>query len=219
MELKGKRIAFLGDSITQGVGASCPENAYWQVFGRNTGAIVSGNGIGGTRYAKQPNVEKFEWAEKYFELRVEELDPDAEVVFVFGGTNDHGHGNAPLGKMSDRENTSFYGAVHCLCRKLLERYPNAEIVLATPLHCGGEEAAINCSPEKIRNVAPMSAYAQAIREVAEYYGLPLLDLYRMSGLSPEVKEVRELYMPDWLHPSDLGHARIASRIEGFLKTL
>lgn len=219
MELKGKRVAFLGDSITQGVGASCPENAYWQVFGRNTGAIVTGNGIGGTRYARQPGVERFEWAEKYFELRVAELDPDADVVFVFGGTNDHGHGNAPLGTMADRDCTTFYGAVHSLCVKLLERYPTAEIVLATPLHCGGEAAAINGSPEKIRNVAPMSAYAQAIREVAEYYGLPLLDLYRMSGLTPEVKEVREGYMPDWLHPSDAGHARIASRIEGFLKTL
>ena len=32
MQLKDKKILFLGDSITEGVGASCPENANWQVF-------------------------------------------------------------------------------------------------------------------------------------------------------------------------------------------
>ncbi|MBQ8683410.1 MAG: SGNH/GDSL hydrolase family protein [Clostridia bacterium] len=219
MELKGKRIAFLGDSITQGVGASCPENVYWQVFGRNTGAIVSGNGIGGTRYAKQPGVTEFTWGEKYFELRVDELDPDADVIVVLGGVNDFVHGNAPLGKMSDRDPTTFYGAVHSLCLKLLERYPTSEIVLMTPLHCGNEEVYTNYHETHIRMVASLGGYAQAIREVAEYYGLPVLDLFRTSGLNPEVPIIREMYMPDGLHPNDAGYARMAKRLEGFLRTL
>ena len=47
MELKNKKIAFLGDSITQGCNASTPDNFYWNVVARETGAISFGYGIGG----------------------------------------------------------------------------------------------------------------------------------------------------------------------------
>ena len=40
MELKGKKIYFLGDSITEGVGASDAEHCYVSVFGKLSGAIV-----------------------------------------------------------------------------------------------------------------------------------------------------------------------------------
>ena len=53
MELKGKKIAFLGDSITEGCGTSAREHIYWNVIGRRTGAEVFGYGIGGTRIAPQ----------------------------------------------------------------------------------------------------------------------------------------------------------------------
>ena len=219
MELKNKKILFLGDSITEGVGASCPENAYWQVFGRNTGAIVKGYGISGTRIAPQrtPEREGAESFAQYFGSRVEGMDPEADVIVVFGGTNDFGHGDAPLGCMADREETSFYGALHCLYRKLLAKYPSAEIVVMTPLHRGGEEDPVN--NWGIRNITNLAGYVQAIREVAEFYAIPVLDLYRLHGVIPEIPVLRETYMPDWLHPSDAGHARIASRLEGFLKTL
>ena len=219
MELKGKKVLFLGDSITEGVGVSCIENTYWNVFGRNTGAIVKGYGISGTRIAPQraPEREGAESMAQYFGSRVEGMDPDADVIVVFGGTNDFGHGDAPLGSMADREETSFCGALHCLCRKLLAKYPTAEIVVMTPLHRGGEEDPINNFG--LRNVTNLAGYVRAIREVAEFYAIPVLDLYRMGGITPEITVMRETYMPDWLHPGDAGAARIASRLEGFLKTL
>ncbi|MBQ9859417.1 MAG: SGNH/GDSL hydrolase family protein [Clostridia bacterium] len=219
MDLKGKKVLFLGDSITRGTGASCEENAYWNVFGRNTGAIVKGYGISGTRIAPQrtPESPGGESYAQYFGSRVEGMDPEADIVVVFGGTNDFGHGDAPFGRMTDREETSFYGALHCLYRKLLTKYPTAEIVVITPIHRGGEDDPFY--NQVARTAAPLSGYVQAIREVAEYYGLPVLDLYRMGGISHHVTKVQETYLPDWLHPSDAGHARIASRLEGFLKTL
>ena len=219
MELKNKRIAFLGDSITQGYGVSEPSKLYWQVLGRNTGAIVSANGIGGSRLAKQPGVTEFEGPEKYFELRVEELDPDADVVVVYGGVNDFGGSNAPLGRMGDREPDTFYGACHSLFLKLLNRYPTSEIVIMTPLHCGNEWVYVNYDQTHTRNVADLEGYVDVIREVAAYYGLPVLDLFRTSGMQSDVPIIREKLLPDWLHPNDIGHARIASRLEGFLKTL
>lgn len=53
MILKNKRVLFLGDSITEGVGVSSPEKCYVSVFGKMSGAIVKNYGIGGTRIAKQ----------------------------------------------------------------------------------------------------------------------------------------------------------------------
>lgn len=69
------------------------------------------------------------------------MEPEADVIVVFGGTNDFGHGDAPLGTMSDRTPYTFYGACHVLIRKLLERYPEAELVFMTPLHRYVEERA------------------------------------------------------------------------------
>ena len=58
-----------------------------------------------------------------------------------------------------------------------------------------------------------------IKEVAGYYGLPVLDLFAGSGLQPEVDIIKQEYMPDGLHPSDKGHKRIAERLYGFLSAL
>ena len=56
-------------------------------------------------------------------------------------------------------------------------------------------------------------------EVAQWYALPVLDLYATSGIQPENPVSRERLCPDGLHPSDEGHALIARRIGQFLQTL
>ena len=65
----------------------------------------------------------------------------------------------------------------------------------------------------------MKKYVEAIREVAEYYSLPVLDLYKMSGFQPAVDIIRATYMPDGLHPSDAGAAKIADKLRDFLIAL
>ena len=56
MELSGKKINFLGDSITEGVGASAPDKVYHQVMLGKYGLAAARNyGISGTRYARQIN--------------------------------------------------------------------------------------------------------------------------------------------------------------------
>ena len=47
---------------------------------------------------------------------------DADGVVVFGGTDDFGHGDAPIGTPSDRTYDTFYGACHVLFSKLIEKY-------------------------------------------------------------------------------------------------
>ncbi len=113
MELKGKTINFLGDSITEGAGTSGPEKIYPAVIARNEGLKVARNyGIGGTRIARQTGKSAEEKFDLDFCMRVDEMDPHADAVVVFGGTNDWGHGDAFLGCMNDRTPWTFYGALH-----------------------------------------------------------------------------------------------------------
>lgn len=217
MELKGKKVNFLGDSITEGAGTSSPDKCYVSVFGKISGAEVRNYGIGGTRIAKQRNCSANLVWDNDFVGRVDEMDADADVIAVFGGTNDYGHGDAPIGDFSSRDEYTFYGAMHVLCEKLINKYPEADIVFLTPLHRLQEER--NANEIGIRNELPLEGYVEIIKEVAAYYGLPVLDLYSVSGLQPSVDVIREKYMPDGLHPSDAGAEKIAKRIYSFLKTL
>ena len=221
MELNGKKIVFLGDSITEGYSPSRPEDVYWNVLAENTGAICKNFGISTTRIARQQHPvadPDAHWEHEEFCSRVAQLDEDADVVVVFGGTNDFGHGDAPFGSFDDRTQDTFYGALHELCRLLLERYPSKEIVFLTPLHRTTED--IPCAAQNDGRVPRrLVDYRNAIIEVAQYYGLPVLDLYAVSGIQPRVPIIQQTMMPDGLHPNSLGHARIASRLEGFLRTL
>lgn len=217
MEIQNKKIAFLGDSITEGAGASCPEKGYVSVFNRISGADVKNYGVGGTRIARQRHPSSEPRFDLDFVRRVDDMDEDADIVAVFGGTNDYGHGDAPLGTFESRDVYTFYGAMHTLCQKLINKYPKTVIIFITPLHRLNEKLGLN--DWGIRNAAPLSVYVDIIKEVARYYSLPVLDLYAMSGLQPEIDVIRELYMPDGLHPNDAGAELIAKRIMGFLKSL
>lgn len=211
MELQGKIINFLGDSITEGCGASSKETGFVSLIQARYGLAEARNyGIGGTRIAVQKTPSANPRWDLDFISRVDTMDERADAVFVFGGTNDFGHGDAPFGKFGDKTPDTFYGALYTLMEKLLNRFPEAAIVIATPLHRAMEE-------QEGKN--PLGVYAQAIREVAAYFGLPLLDLYAASGLQPQIPIVREKFCPDGLHPNDAGHARLADRIARFLMTL
>ena len=212
--LKGKKINFLGDSITEGCGTSGVGYRFTDLIEKNTGAVCRNYGIGGTRIAAQHNRVNPVWDENDFCSRVEKMDPDADIVVVFGGTNDFGHGDAPIGQMSDRTDRTFYGALHTLYTRLLERYPESAIIVLTPLHrCN--EASLR-GDNKPADVGDLSTYVNIIRRVAEYYSLPVLDLYACSGLQPLVPVIKERYVPDGLHPNDAGHIILADRIAAFL---
>lgn len=217
MELKNKKINFLGDSITQGCGTTDKSRCFCSLIEANTGAICRNYGLVGTRIARQTIPSECKSFDLDFCKRAEEMDTDADIVVVFGGTNDYGHGDAPLGTMVDRTVYTFYGALHTLCQYLITNYINSTIVFITPLH-RINEGNLKGDSKKI-DVAPLKEYVNIIREVVEYYSLPLLDLYANSGLQPELKVIRDNYVYDGLHPNDAGHQILARKIASFLETL
>ena len=211
MNLQGKIINVLGDSITQGVGTTAPEHIYHAVLGRMVGAAEVRNfGLSGTRIARQigPDAWGAPFTERYLDM-----PDDADLIIVFGGTNDYGHGNAPFGGKADRTVDTFCGACHVLFRGLIEKYPTARIVVMTPLQrVGGSKPCANTGK-------PLRDYADTMAEIAGEYAIPVLDLYRTSGIAADIPAQQALYLPDGLHPNDAGAYRIAERLCAFLEAL
>ena len=211
MELKGKRIAFLGDSITEGWGTSNIKYRYDNVLARmaELGSTFT-DGIGGTRIAYQRTPSGDPRQDLYFCGRAAALDLTADVIVVFGGTNDYGHGDAPFGEDTDRTPSTFCGAVNVLMRILKSRYPQARLVFMTPLRrLGGE----NPSPATGRTLAE---YAAAIVRAGERHGVEVLDLYNTLPLDPDREDDRTAYTIDGLHPNDAGHEMMAKALYEFL---
>ncbi len=215
--LEGKKINFLGDSITAGEGTSDVSRRFTDLIAARYGAVCRNYGIGGTRIAPQKKPSEMPHWDLDFCSRVAGMEPDADVIFVLGGTNDFGHGDAPLGTMADREPVTFYGALHTLYCRLIEKYPHAIIAVGTPLHRRNEECP--CGTRKTEPVGTLADYVAVIKEVAAYYALPVLDLYSVSGLQPNLPVIQEMYVPDKLHPNDAGHTVLARKIGNFLDSL
>lgn len=215
-DLKNKKVLFLGDSITEGVGASSAEYNFVNVFEKISGAQSFNYGIGGTRIASQKN-PSCPNENRYFYTRLSVMEKEADYVVVFGGTNDFGHGNAELGTYKDFTDDTFCGALRHLIESLYEKYPTARIVILTPLHRESENSEINDRGFSV--MAKFKDYINSIRYLAAEYSVPVLDLYNNSNIHTKTEKVKKLFMPDGLHPSDAGHKRIAEMIYSFLQTV
>ena len=218
MNLNGKTVCFLGDSITEGAGASIKNNCYVSLFKTaHPEATVHNFGIGGTRIARQTHPSESPRWDLDFVSRVPEMPEEADVICVFGGTNDFGRGDAPMGKFGDTENDTFYGALYALSLALINKYPTARIVFFTPLHRdykGESSVTVRTDGEWT-----LEDYVDAVRQNAAYFAFPVLDLHVMSGFQPHVPIIKELYTADGLHPNDRGYERLFRIVNKFIENL
>lgn len=204
-------ICFLGDSITEGWGASNLEKCFVSLFKQAHNDVnVCNYGRWGTRIARQKKASESACMDEDFNMRVEQISEAADTVVVFGGTNDFGHGDAEFGSIDDATVWTFCGAVNCLFKKLKEKFSTAKIIVVTPLHR---------SDEMVRNMHGklLVDYVSAIREIAGSYSLDILDLFNCSGIKGQTADGEENYLIDGLHPNDAGHYKIFESLEAFIK--
>ena len=127
------KLIFLGDSITEGVGATCEENKYVSVVAKICGVETANFGVSGTRIARQNKPTLPRTFDYDFQMRAEVMDKDADMVFVFGGTNDYGHGDAKIGSENDDTPYTFYGGLNNLMKKLIGIYGKEKICFILPM--------------------------------------------------------------------------------------
>lgn len=215
--MEGLKINVLGDSITAGSCVANRENRFTERMARMCGAEVRNYGLSGSRIT--PQQQSDDGHSNYVD-RAMQMDPDADLILVFGGTNDYGHGDAPMGQPGDATPETFCGACRVLFEELLTKYPESQIVVMTPLHRLLEDSPRGDNgTRKPADVAPLIEYVNNLKTIAQRYAIPVCDLYSISGLQPSVEAIRTRYIPDGLHPNDAGHAKLTEKLVSFLRAL
>lgn len=231
----GKKYAALGDSITYGYiprnyeGYPGQLDSYAKLTAQALGMTFVNYGYSGDTIAAVGDITN------PMSVRYTQLPDDADLITVMGGTNDIRLG-VPTGQMSDRTNTTFYGALHVLLSGLYKKYyidqgvtvgKAKKIVVCTPIKLLLSSASAQGGTGTLRD---MTAYCNAIKEVAAYYSFPVIDLYNLSGINPHLDETLQgtetgytgfynPYITDGTHPTQEGQQMIANVLCGFLKTL
>ena len=204
------KINFLGDSITKGERATSPEKGFVSLVGKMLTAEVRNYGISGTRFAIQKAPSAKPEYDRYFASRVNEMNHDADLIFVFGGTNDFGHGDAPIGKLGDKTPETFFGAVDFLINELLKHYKKEQIVFIEPLYRTDEIKPYNHIKPFLHT---MPEYREDLLKVLKQYDIEVLKLKDKFGKA----ENNPLYF-DHVHPNDEGHKKLAELVVEYLRS-
>lgn len=212
MPYANKKITFLGDSVTSGGTTSNGKQAFSYVdyLKDYLGAEITNKGLSGS-VITEGNIEN---QTQSFVSRSNQIQ-DQDFVTIFGGINDFWF-NSPLGSMeySSDNVQSFYGALKFLVENLSKKNPIAHFLFVTPLkEC--KEGAPHTYEDNNKLVLHKNRagfteedYVNAIKEVAAYYSVPVLDLFNSSNMNPYIESQRQ-YFADDLHPNQLGAQRLA----------
>ena len=201
MELKNKRVVFLGDSITEGWGTTDVSKVYHQILKRKYDlALACECGVGGTRIARRKSntydATKFDL---FFRLRAQVMPKDVDIVVIFGGTNDFGHGDALFGDTNSEDDYTFNGAINNLINQIKQDCPNSDIVFLTPLHRFDEDRCVNGTGYILKD------YCEAIIGATKRHNIYLIDLFNELYINPHDPNL----VPDGLHLNDTGHEILA----------
>ena len=149
--------------------------------------------------------------------RYKYMDNNADIITVLGGINDFNNA-VPMGNKDSFDPHCFYGALNTLISELLKKYPNKDIIFMTPMKSNFVHAIKNYPDSFSYNKLNLKQvdYVNAIKDTCDYYSIPVLDMYKESGISPYNEYQANLYMPDKLHYNKDGYFRLAKKIARYL---
>jgi len=227
---QGKRVAYLGDSMTdkRRAGTTC---VYWEYLSELLGVEPSVYGISGNQ-----------WDGIYKQaLKLhDEKGTDIDAILIFAGTNDFSHGT-PMGEFFSEttrqtnhngeqvilryrtpilNDSTFCGRINKVMSYLKNNYPSQQIIIMTPIHRGfAQFSDKNVQPDENYSNSQglyLDAYIDALKKAATYWAVPLIDLYSISGLYPLAEAQLQYFHnkdTDRLHPNALGDYRLAKTIQ------
>ncbi|MBQ8725978.1 MAG: SGNH/GDSL hydrolase family protein [Clostridia bacterium] len=207
------KINFLGDSITEGALAGILENRYSTLTAKHFGAEELNFGVSGTRIAKQVKRTNNP-DDDVFMQRAVKMPTDADFTFVFGGTNDYGHGDAKLGVFDDKDDYTFYGALHNLAKYLASTFPKDKICFILPIPRFDQNNPYGDGSKDEAGVS-LQEYIKAEIKTFDFYGVEYLDLSDKFYIPNTQQDDGNLYA-DGLHPNAKGHRFLADCLIEYL---
>ncbi len=222
----GKRVSFLGDSLTDSGTGGFYINNLNDYFGFS---VITKSAKGGTFVSGETTAYG---AAFWQDERVNQLDLDSDIVFVMGGTND-ANNNVSLGSpdISNCDTKTFYGAYHVLISKLIYKYYKLDTgyYAEQGIDYSGVTQTDTAKPIQIFLIAPpymlnsesqynkTPAYAEAVIEIGKLLGCPVCDTRANSGVNLYAREYYKGYRNgnyDYTHVSPEAHKQWAKVIIG-----
>ena len=199
---KGKKMAVLGDSIS-----AVPNGTAKKVWHQWVQELLGISSVvnyseGGRTIARRGNDNNM--LDHYAGM-----DDDADLICVFGGTNDWGM-SVPLGAINSTQGSLFAGAVKSLIEGLLDKYPAKDIVFFTPMQRA--HAFLDPPPNPI----PFTDYNTSLMLLCSSYSIPVYDTWHSAGISAAMSAQKAIYMADSTHPNNAGQERLGRAFASFL---
>ena len=206
IDFSDKKIACLGDSITAATNLEGQENYLEMSYPYQLGKVLNAGemvnlGIGGSSIGRY-------WDNAFVD-RYKEIPEDSDIIIVMGGTNDgFCASEKELGSLEEREKRTFAGDLDELLKGLKKDYPDAEIVLVTPLP--------NILHDMLRrdrkDLLPQSSFVAIMKQLSEEYEIPVIDLYGSGILDSHDAAVIHSFIPDGVHGNEMGYRYLAEHI-------
>jgi len=233
---RGKRVAFLGDSMTdkRRIGTTF---AYWEYLSELMGIEPYVYGISGNQWD-----DIYKQAKKLHDEHGSEVD----AILIFAGANDFSH-DTPTGLFFSEtikdvnhngeqvsrkyrtqvfNDTSFCGRINKVFSYLKTNYPQQQIIILTPIHRGfAKFSDKNIQPDESyanKYGLYIGDYVNTLKQAASIWAVSLIDLFSLSGLYPLAYSQSQYFHnteTDRLHPNAAGDYRLAKTIQYQLMSL
>ena len=206
LDFSDKKIACLGDSITQAANLESMEDYQQYSYPTKLAEILGAEevvnlGIGGSSIGRY-------WQDAFVD-RYMDIPEDTDLILVMGGTNDgfclH---RENVGNFEERSPRTLIGDLDELMRGLKENYPDAEVVFVTPLPNVLHDILRKDRPE----LMSQRVIVDSMIALAKEYEFDVIDLYDSNLLDSHDAAVISNYMPDGVHCNPDGYQILAEHI-------
>lgn len=208
----GKKVVFEGDSITDSDYHEAYNGKSWADYLANKlkMTIASNMALGGSSISTYNSAGSV-----VNRITTNNYPSDTKLFCIMAGTNDW-NSNVALGEIDSTDTSTILGALNTIIDHLQTNYPDATIVIMTPMHRSGMRTAT-------RTAGTLSDVAKAYEEVCMNWGVNCVNTLKEFGINAYNTTVANKFYVEqdsnWLHPNPEGHKRIAIRMAGYISTL
>lgn len=208
-----KTIVFIGDSITEGVGAATDlEHGNKLSYATYAGDALHAqntinNGKGGRMYADYGG-EEYSMVLNYDNV----INNGSDIFVVFAGANDYMSvlNQKRFGNINDEVSTAGYcGAVRNFYKSLKRDFPDRTVFIVLMYDFDME---VVSDYSDLDYQPTLDDYLEVQRKLAREYGFETIDLYKQGFMACTTEDEKEYFLDDFVHPKDMGSLMLGEHI-------
>lgn len=195
--MEGLKLACIGDSITAGTGCGA-SNIYAY-------KIKEAENLGEIQQLGYPS-EGYQTICNYASL----INDANDIIIEFAGVNNRDASFTY--DINNFDTATVEGAVNTMFKELKERFADKGkvVLICTPI----QPCSNTLNYQNIHNIANLK------KQYAEYYGLPVCDIFTNSYFKADLSdEEKAMYISDGIHPTSEGHQLLANLMLDSLREL